>query len=251
MPLTANRELNRYVDQELRAMPVAASEHIWKGALVGINRSTGYVRNLAAGDVFAGVAYEEVDNSAGAAGALMIRLYTQGDFLLPITNAAQTLVGGAVYAVANDNVTGLPTAGASLCGILLALADASTGVVRIQPMTAPQIEQTVSVPLVSLTTGITSNALVITQRKIKITSLAVSFNTPPDAGTLSVGIHNTNPFEVINSFNLATLAAHTPTELTPLSRDFNAGVRLWAKVGQATSTAGVGGVLTVRYIELP
>ena len=46
MALTANRELNRYVDQELRSFPVAASQHVWKGALVGVDRSTGYVQFL-------------------------------------------------------------------------------------------------------------------------------------------------------------------------------------------------------------
>ncbi len=105
MALTANRELDRYVDQEMRALPVKGSTHIYKGALVGIDASTGCARGLVAGDTFAGVAYEEADNSAGADAALSVRVYTQGDFEHALTSADRTNNGGAVYASADNTIT--------------------------------------------------------------------------------------------------------------------------------------------------
>ncbi len=51
--------------------------------------------------------------------------------------------------------------------------------------------------------------------------------------------------------DLSTLTDDTPAALTIVARDVAAGARVWAKVGQASSVAGVGGLLTVRYVELP
>lgn len=81
MALTASREVDHYVDQELRSMPVAASTKVYKGALVGIQQD-GYARGLVAGDRFCGVAYEEIDNTSGASGEKQVRVYTLGDFAL-------------------------------------------------------------------------------------------------------------------------------------------------------------------------
>ena len=72
MALTKNREVDHYVDQELRTLGVAAAKNVFKGALVGVS-STGYARPLTAGDPFAGIAYEAADNSAGASGDLTVR----------------------------------------------------------------------------------------------------------------------------------------------------------------------------------
>jgi len=36
MALSANREVDRYVDQDLRTLPVKGSTHIYKGALAGL-----------------------------------------------------------------------------------------------------------------------------------------------------------------------------------------------------------------------
>ncbi len=55
----------------------------------------------------------------------------------------------------------------------------------------------------------------------------------------------------MDAFDLSTLTDDTPAALTTVARDVAAGARVWAKVGQATSMAGVGGLLTVRYVELP
>lgn len=105
MALTANRELDRYVDQELRALPVKEAAHIYKGALVGIDSATGCARGLVAGDAFAGIAYEEADNSGGADAAIAVRVYTMGDFEHPFTSASRTNNGSAIYASADNTLT--------------------------------------------------------------------------------------------------------------------------------------------------
>ncbi|MBN2560659.1 MAG: hypothetical protein JXQ75_06990 [Phycisphaerae bacterium] len=252
MALTANRELNRYVDQELRTFPVKASEHIWKGALVGIDRGSGDVRNLVAGDVFAGVAYEEADNSSGSGGDISVRLYTQGDFVMQTLNVTADHVGSPMYATDNEVTNVAPTGlGASYCGILMAVLSSNTGIVRIVPMAIPQNERALQVPLSSSTSGATTNPVMIAQRTIKILSIEVLFNTVPDQGNLDVGTHASDPDETVDAFDLSGLTANTPTSLTIVSNQLAKGSRLWAKVGQASSTAGVGGLLSIRYVELP
>ena len=103
MSLSANRDVHHYVDQELRTFKVAASKHIYKGALVGLD--SGYARPLEAGDLFAGISYEEKDNSDGDAGDLSVRVYTLGDFDHALSGAAITNIGDAVYASADDTLT--------------------------------------------------------------------------------------------------------------------------------------------------
>jgi hypothetical protein len=251
MALTVNREVNRFVDQELRVFPVAASQHVFKGALVGVDRSDGYVRHLTAGDLFVGIAYEEMDNGAGQDGERSVRVYTEGDFILSIGGATQASIGSAVYATGDESVALTTTPGGSYVGTLVGLDSAGEGIVRLRPMATPQIEHAVNVALASLTTAATTNPVLIAQRPIKVLHAQVSFNTVPDAGLLDVGTDNSDPDEIVNAFNLAGLAPHTPTTLTLFGANVAAGQRIWAKVGQATSTAGVGGVLSIRYIELP
>ncbi len=251
MALTANRELNRYVDQELRAFPVLQSTHIYKGALVGIERQTGYVRGLVSGDVFAGIAYEEANNGSGPSGAMSVRLYTQGDFVLPAANASRALTGMAVHATSDESTDVVPSQGGSLCGIMLASSGANSAIVRINPMAGPQVEHAVQVPLQSLTSSATTNSVMITQRAIRLVGIDVCFNTVPDQGNLDVGTHASDPDEMVDAFDLSTLSANTPSTMALASTIFGDGLRVWAKVGQASSTAGVGGVLSVRYIELP
>ena len=86
-----------------------------------------------AGDLFAGVAYEEMDNTSGAGGDRMIRLYTQGDFVLTVNGAAQASVGGPVYATSEEVTSAVGGQGASYCGVLMALVATNTGIVRINP----------------------------------------------------------------------------------------------------------------------
>ena len=64
MALAENREVDHYVDQELRSYQVAAGKHVYRGALVGL-ASSGYAEPLVAGRPCVGIAYEEADNANG------------------------------------------------------------------------------------------------------------------------------------------------------------------------------------------
>jgi hypothetical protein len=115
MALTANRDVDHFVDQEIRRYPVAAGVQVFKGGFVGLNASK-FARALTAGDKCAGLAYEAADNRTGADSGLSVRVYTQGDFLLPLVGALRTDVGKAVYA-ADDASLSFTSAGNSLAGV--------------------------------------------------------------------------------------------------------------------------------------
>ena len=71
MSLTANREVDHYVDQELRSFQVAASKHIYKGALVGLS-STCYAQPLTA----TSNSYVGYVGDAPTSGEIILRLDT-------------------------------------------------------------------------------------------------------------------------------------------------------------------------------
>jgi hypothetical protein len=104
MALTASREVDRFVDQQLRSFKVAGSTKIYKGSLVSI-QADGYVAPLTAGELFAGFAYEEVDNSAGSDGDKTVKVYTQGDFEHALSGAAIANLGDEVYASDDGTLT--------------------------------------------------------------------------------------------------------------------------------------------------
>lgn len=131
MALTANREVDHYVDQELRSYPVAAAKHVFKGALVGINAS-GFAQPLIAGDAFAGVAYEETDNSGGANGARAVRVYTQGDFALTLAGITAASVGRPIFASADDTLQ-LRGTGNSYVGVAQDVPATGALILRIDP----------------------------------------------------------------------------------------------------------------------
>lgn len=103
MALAADTSLVEQVGKLIN-FPMAA-EKIFKGALVKIN-AAGYLAKSAgeAGAQFAGIAYEQKDNSAGNAGDLSCRVETEGVFELPIAAAVAADVGSTVYAGADDIV---------------------------------------------------------------------------------------------------------------------------------------------------
>lgn len=94
-----------FVLGELQDLPVIASDIIYEGAAVGENGS-GYFRPLAAADPFAGFAQSKADNSAGAAGAINVRVKTRGRVILSVTGVtAVTDEGSTVYASDDDTFT--------------------------------------------------------------------------------------------------------------------------------------------------
>jgi len=130
MALSANREVDRYVDQELRTLPVGASEHIYKGAFVGTDPA-GYLKAFVPGDLFAGIAYEEADNSSGSAGDINGRVFTLGDFELTLTSVAVKDMGKAVYATA-DNTLALSGHPDAFVGRVVNRTATNTAVIRLK-----------------------------------------------------------------------------------------------------------------------
>ena len=130
MALTENREVSRFVDQELRALPVKAGAKVYKGALVGL--SGGYARGLVAGDGFAGIAYEAADNTGGTDGAISVRVFTMGDFEHALASAARSNNGAAVYA-SDDATLTLTSTGNSLVGRQVDVSGSGRIILRLRP----------------------------------------------------------------------------------------------------------------------
>lgn len=94
-----------FVLGDTQDLPVIASDIIYEGAAVGENAS-GYFRPLVAGDAFAGFAQSQADNSAGAAGAINVRVKSRGRVVLSVTGVtAVTDEGSTVYAADDDSFT--------------------------------------------------------------------------------------------------------------------------------------------------
>ncbi|MHA1329611.1 MAG: capsid cement protein [Candidatus Hodarchaeales archaeon] len=105
--LTDNYEAKRQ-DGQIIEFPVAGSTTIYKGAIVAVNTSTGYVvpASDAANRIVVGVAVEKADNSSGSNGDKTVRVYRTGVFQFACSSADQTWVGKKVYAV-DDNTVAL------------------------------------------------------------------------------------------------------------------------------------------------
>jgi hypothetical protein len=96
--------------------PVIASDIIYQGAAVGEN-DAGYAQPLVATKAFLGFADRKADNSAGAAGAINVRVQTRGVVRLTVAGATAITANDrpAVYAL-DDNSFTLTATSASLIG---------------------------------------------------------------------------------------------------------------------------------------
>lgn len=132
--LAASKEV---IEQEgkLQSMPVVGTDIIYKGALCKIN-AAGFLAPCAAeaGSQFAGISYEEIDNSVGAAGAIECRVIKVGSFVLTIAGATQADVGSPVYATDDQLVTTTSATNAQLVGNISKYISATQVVVDIKPM---------------------------------------------------------------------------------------------------------------------
>lgn len=130
---------SRRSDGILKAIKMAAVK-IPKGVLTCINTS-GFVTNGAdtVSFLFAGVSYEQVDNSAGAAGDKEIRIAKNGEhtFYYSGGDATQALLGKEVYIVDNQTVDedALVTTNDIKCGVISEVLSAGTVRVRIDNYT--------------------------------------------------------------------------------------------------------------------
>jgi hypothetical protein len=115
--LALNAQVDRK-DGEIVAHPCAV-DIIYEGALVKHN-AAGFLAPCAAevGALFAGVAVEKMDNSAGSAGDKKARVYKKGRFLLTGSSFAQADVGLPVYATDDQTITKTNAADKQRVGII-------------------------------------------------------------------------------------------------------------------------------------
>lgn len=118
-----------YAQGEIEEYPVIASDIIYQGAAVGENGS-GYARPLVAADPFLGFAEEQVDNSAGAAGALNVRVKARGRAQLAIASIAITANDRPAVYASDDNTFTLTSTSNSLIGYVSRWV--STGVAIVE-----------------------------------------------------------------------------------------------------------------------
>ena len=111
MTTLAARKPRSFELGSMNDLPVIAADIIYEGAAVGMVQATGHTRPLAAGDRFVGFAGATAPNSAGAAAAINVRVYGEGEIQLPVTGATITDVGQPVYATDDDTFTLSPVSG--------------------------------------------------------------------------------------------------------------------------------------------
>ncbi|MEK6674658.1 MAG: hypothetical protein AABZ47_03275 [Planctomycetota bacterium] len=131
--LTASRNVDRFVDTQLRTFRIKGSTKIFRGSFVGLT-SAGFARALVAGDPFCGLAYEEVDNSTGADGAKVCRVYADmSDFEHALAGVSQSDVGRPCFASADDTLSFVGVAN-SYIGVVQDYVSANKCIVRIDPL---------------------------------------------------------------------------------------------------------------------
>ncbi len=187
MALTANRDVKFYASMELVELGVDDSAVIYKGALVGRNRATGYARGLVAGDEFLGVAYEKADNtiSGHSAGGVLVKLHQAIDVVHALAGVAAGDVGKDVYASADDALTLTPT-GNSRVGRVVAVESSGVARVRCQPvLSATGVAE--NWPLIQLSDASQTLSLDHMNRTLLIANTAARTLTLPAAATVRAG----------------------------------------------------------------
>lgn len=123
----------RRKDGALVLYPLGAGVHIRKGGLLAVASATGLVQPAAdsGGLVFVGVAYEESDNTGGAAGAKSVRVLKTGIYTYAKTAAVQTDTGKTAFVVDDGTVSTAPTTDSFICGIVTGVPDALSVQIRI------------------------------------------------------------------------------------------------------------------------
>jgi hypothetical protein len=130
--LTDNRETDRK-DGVLLAVPVKGSTTIYKGAQVAID-ADGYLvpASDAAGLRGGMVAYEKVDNSAGADGDVKCRVYRKGIFLFDASSITLAMVGDMMYVVDDQTFDEATGTNAIMAGRLVDFVSTTKGWIDIE-----------------------------------------------------------------------------------------------------------------------
>lgn len=114
---------------ELEDYPVIASDIIYEGSAVGENGS-GYARPLEAGDAFLGFAVSKADNSAGAAGAINVRVRKRGNVKLAVDSLAITDNDRVAVYASDDNTFTKTSTSNSKIGYVSRFVSSGVGVVE-------------------------------------------------------------------------------------------------------------------------
>lgn len=240
MALTANRSVDHYIDQELRSLQVAAAAHVFKGALVGLS-TAGFAKPLVAGDPFAGIAFEDIDNTAGADGDLAVRVYTLGDFGMSLTGADASGIGRPVFATADDALTFLGR-GNTYVGMVQDIVTAGEIILRIDP--AGRRIKTITHAVENLAAGadIPARAIHGFDKEGWITNARIV-----NQATAAAGIDNSNTCVI----TLATAAGTVADETFNATNPFPAANAL-TDLGTVTNAhVTAGSVLTLAVTNGP
>jgi len=234
MPLTANRDVDHYIDQELRTLPVGAAKRIFKGAFVGLS-AAGYAQPLVAGDPFVGVAYEEADNTVGANAAISVRVYTLGDFGHALSGATVADVGRPVFASADNTLT-FTAAGQSYAGFVQEVPASGQVILRIDPSRSKIKTVTTLIEDLGAGADISARAIHGFDQAVWIVGARVVNQT-----TASAGINDANTCVVALSTGAGTVASKTFDTANPFP-----GVNASASMGAMTNAHAIAGsVLSV------
>ncbi len=138
MAVTADQLITARIPSTGRLMQVKveAGEVLYAGTMCFLD-ADGYAVPTAGGLKFAGIVRKTVDNTAGADGDLEAEVYTEGDFVLPLSSVAQAdLTPGLVYA--SDNYTTTTTATSnSFIGNIIRVAGTSLAEIRLDVQSRP------------------------------------------------------------------------------------------------------------------
>lgn len=139
MAVTANQVIRQIEGDDVQEYPVAASTRIYQGTLV-FGTATGYADDDTGSGVnsFLGVADEDVDNSAGAAGDKKVRVRIRGRFVLTGSSFAQTDVGRPIHGTDNYTVTVTRSTSSVYVGVVREFRSTTLHVVEIIPRAEPQ-----------------------------------------------------------------------------------------------------------------
>jgi len=89
----------------------AAAVNLYQNTIAFYDASTGFVTNddNAGANAFAGIVYQQCDNSGGSAGDKVAELWTEGVFRLTGSSFTQAIAGDLIYATDNFVITATST----------------------------------------------------------------------------------------------------------------------------------------------
>ena len=110
MAVTANQVVLMQ-DAENIIQCKAAAVNLYQNTIAFWDASTGFVTNddNAGANAFAGIVYQQCDNSGGSAGDKVVELYTEGVFRLTGSSFTQGTAGDLIYATDNFTTTATST----------------------------------------------------------------------------------------------------------------------------------------------